>query len=111
MMYPRSETLKIERLSGNPIIRPAMLPAHDGANINGPSLIRVPTWIPNPLGNYYLYFAHHGGTYIRLAYADALTGPWTVYKLDTLRLEHTACDAGAPAPGRALALGCPFVSD
>jgi hypothetical protein len=43
------------------------------------------------LGNYYLYFAHHGGTYIRLAYADALTGPWTVYQPGTLQLEHTAC--------------------
>jgi len=57
MMNPSSEALRIERLPGNPIIRPAMLPAHDGANINGPSLIRAPTWITNPLGNYYLYFA------------------------------------------------------
>ena len=49
MMHPRSAALRIERLPGNPIIRPAMLPAHDGANINGSSLIRVPPWIPNPL--------------------------------------------------------------
>jgi hypothetical protein len=41
-----------------------------GDNINGPAAIRVPEWIENPLGNYYLYFAHHQGTYIRLAYAD-----------------------------------------
>jgi hypothetical protein len=91
MRHPNSEAFRIERLPGNPIIRPAMLPAHDGANINGPSLIRVPTWITNPLGNYYLYFAHHVGTYIRLAYADDLTGPWTVYEPGALRLEHTAC--------------------
>ncbi|MBT6144969.1 MAG: hypothetical protein HOH74_06045 [Gemmatimonadetes bacterium] len=49
-----------------------------GANINGPSLIRVPDWVADPLGCYYLYFAHHGGRYIRMAYADALVGPWTV---------------------------------
>jgi hypothetical protein len=35
-----------------------------GSNINGPSLIRVPDWVPDPLGRYYLYFAHHHGTYI-----------------------------------------------
>lgn len=34
---------RVVRLRGNPIIRPEMLPDADGANINGPSLIRVPT--------------------------------------------------------------------
>ena len=42
-----------------PIIRPEMLPGADGENINGPSLIRVPSWVKNPLGRYYLYVAHH----------------------------------------------------
>jgi hypothetical protein len=50
-----------------------------GDNINGPSLIKVPTWIENPLGRYYLYFAHHDGRYIRLAYADEITGPWRIH--------------------------------
>ena len=45
---------------------------HGFSNINGPSLVRVPEWVENPLGKYYLYFAHHRGAYIRLAYADAL---------------------------------------
>jgi hypothetical protein len=40
------------RLPGNPIITPAMLPGADGGNINGPSLIRVPAWVKNPLGRY-----------------------------------------------------------
>jgi len=52
-----------------------------GANVNGPSLIRAPAWLPNPLGRYYLYFAHHQGAYIRLAYADRLEGPWRTYLL------------------------------
>jgi hypothetical protein len=38
-----------------PIITPDMLPGDDGANINGPSLIKVPPWIHSPLGRYYLY--------------------------------------------------------
>ena len=75
------------RLSGNPIIRPEMLPGSDGANINGPSLIRVPSWLTNRLGAYYLYFAHHNGRYIRLAYADRLEGPWAIYKPGTLQLK------------------------
>jgi len=62
-----------------------------GQNINGPSLIRVPAWLENPLGRYYLYFGHHKGTCIRLAYADTLKGPWTVYEPGTLCLEQTGC--------------------
>ncbi len=65
------------RLKGNPIITPEI--GDVGRNINGPSLIRVPDWIENPLGRYYLYFAHHRGLSIRLAYADDLAGPWTLY--------------------------------
>ena len=37
-----------------------------GGNIQGPSLIKVPDWVENPLGNYYLYFADHRGIYIRI---------------------------------------------
>ncbi len=59
-----------------------------GDNINGPSLIRVPPWIKHPLGKYYLYFAHHGGKYIRLAYAAKIQGPWHIYEPGTLRLEQ-----------------------
>ena len=76
----------IERLGGNPIVRPEMLPNGDGDNINGPSLIRVPDWLPDPLGAYHLYFAHHHGSYIRLAYADDLRGPWRVHAPGTLHL-------------------------
>ncbi|MBI5739856.1 MAG: hypothetical protein HZA16_03960 [Nitrospirae bacterium] len=50
-----------------------------GDNINGPSVIRVPAWIKDPLGKYYMYFAHHEGAFVRLACADAVTGPWKIY--------------------------------
>lgn len=56
----------------------------DGRNINGASLIRVPTWIPStekvhPLANYYLYFADHGGRFIRMAWANEVRGPWQLF--------------------------------
>jgi hypothetical protein len=38
-------------------------------------VIRVPDWVENPLGAYYLYFAHHKGDHIRLAYARDPAGP------------------------------------
>ena len=31
----------------------------------------MPDWVERPLGRYYMYFAHHMGAFIRLAYADA----------------------------------------
>jgi hypothetical protein len=84
----KESEMLIERLSSNPIIRPHM-DALMGDNINGPSLIRVPDWIDNPLGRYYLYFANHKGRYIRLAYADQLEGPWRTYKPGTLQIEQS----------------------
>lgn len=51
-----------------------------GANVNGPSLIKTPAWLTGRLGVYHLYFAHHLGSYIRLAYADDLAGPWRIYE-------------------------------
>jgi len=62
-----------------------------GGNVNGPSLVRTPDWLPGRLGRYHLYFAHHHGRHIRLAYADSLGGPWTLWDPGTLRLEQTPC--------------------
>lgn len=77
------------RLPHNPIVTPESSPTL-GENINGPSLIPAPPWIDKPLGRYYLYFAHHQGKYIRLAYADQLTGPWKIYEPGTLRLDQVS---------------------
>jgi hypothetical protein len=60
-----------------------------GDNINGPSVIRVPEWISHPLGRYYMYFAHHRGTHIRLAYADSFHGPWKIYEPGVLNVRDT----------------------
>jgi hypothetical protein len=75
------------RFPENPIVVPASS-ATLGNNINGPSLIRVPDWVEHRLGRYYLYFAHHGGKFIRLAYSDRLRGPWHIHDPGTLRLEQ-----------------------
>ncbi len=85
------------RFPQNPLVHPA-LAAEIGSNINGPSPIRVPDWIPNPLGRYYLYFAHHQGSFIRLAYADHLRGPWSIHPGGVLDLAATACQNHIASP-------------
>jgi hypothetical protein len=77
--------MRVTRLTDAPIITPDLHPSI-GENIQGPSLIRVPDWVAAPLGKYYLYFADHKGSYIRLAYADDLSGPWTVHEPGSLQL-------------------------
>lgn len=80
----------VTRLPENPIIHAGM-DEQIGHNINGPSLIRVPEWVPQPLGRYYLYFAHHQGKFIRMAYADKIDGPWKIHKGGVLQLGDTSC--------------------
>ena len=89
--------MQVRRFAENPIIRPHM-DQRMGDNINGPSLIRVPDWIERPLGRYYLYFAHHDGRYIRLAYADDLHGPWQTHEPGVLPLaaSHFAGHIASP---------------
>lgn len=77
--------MRVRRLVDGPIIAPALHPSI-GVNIQGPSAIRVPDWVAGRLGAYYLYFADHKGSYIRLAYADDPTGPWTVHPTGSLHL-------------------------
>jgi len=84
----KADGVIVDRLLDGPIIFPSL---HEsvGDNIQGPSLIRVPDWVESPLGKYYLYFADHKGDFIRLAYADQLTGPWMIYAPGSLRLDQT----------------------
>ena len=54
--------MKIERFIGNPILsvstHPETIDQLPG-NINGPSVIKVPEWVKNPLGKYYMYFGQY----------------------------------------------------
>ncbi len=92
--------VRVERLVDGPIISPRTHPSI-GANIQGPSLIRVPGWVEARLGVYYLYFADHKGSYIRLAYADTLIGPWRVHPPGSLQLAQSHFLTAAPVPSAA----------
>ena len=87
---PPPPVLSAERIGNGPIIYKGMpgLEGELGDNIDGPSVIRAPSWLQEPLGKYYMYFAHHRGKYIRLAYADRPEGPWHIYRPGTLQLSQ-----------------------
>jgi len=98
-----SPTIEVTRLPNQPIIstkiHPMLVAEADSfgyRNINGPSLIKVPDWIEQPLGQYYLYFAHHKGSYIRMAFTDSLDGQWTMADRHILPLYQSglATEAG-----------------
>ena len=80
--------IEIIRIIDEPIIPPLLL-EEIGENVQGPSLIRAPAWLKDPLGKYYLYFADHKGDRIKLAFADKLTGPWTIHPGGTLNLQDS----------------------
>ena len=85
------------RLSQNPLIT-LRTSSSLGDNINGPAVIRVPAWVERPLGRYYMYFAHHMGGHIRLAYADAVAGPWRIHEPGVLPVGETALFRPQPDP-------------
>ncbi len=77
--------MQFRRLATEPLIGPHM-DARMGDNICGPSVIRLPPWVERPLGRYYLYFADHCGSYLRLAFADDPRGPWRMHEAGCLEL-------------------------
>jgi hypothetical protein len=85
------------RLPQNPLVAISSS-ASLGDNVNGPSIIRVPDWIEQPLGRYYMYFAHHMGAFIRLAYADRIEGPWRIHEPGVLPVASTAFYRRQPDP-------------
>lgn len=92
-----AQDLTVTRLPQNPLITVASSPSL-GTNVNGPTVIRVPDWVEHPLGRYYMYFANHMGAFIRLAYADAITGPWKIYEPGVLPASATAFFRRQPDP-------------
>lgn len=90
------------RLASNPLVTVSSSPSL-GGNVNGPTVIRVPDWVERPLGRYYMYFANHTGTFIRLAYADSIEGPWKVHEPGVLDVKDTAFFRPQPDPPETLA--------
>ena len=89
--------VRATRLPQNPLVTLASSPTV-GDNINNPAVIRVPSWVERPLGRYYMYFAHHMGGFIRLAYANTLEGPWRIYEPGVLDVRDTAFYRPQPDP-------------
>ena len=89
--------LNPRRLTQNPLITVSSSPTL-GVNVNGPTVVQAPAWVEHPLGKYYMYFANHMGTFVRLAYAPAVTGPWTVYEPGVLDVRDTAFFREQPDP-------------
>jgi hypothetical protein len=88
--------MRVRKLTDGPIIAPDLHPGI-GVNIQGPSAIRVPDWVEGRLAPYYLYFADHKGSYVRLAYADRPPGPWTVHPPGSLHLAQSGFLTEPPA--------------
>jgi hypothetical protein len=93
----RPASVAARRLPQNPLIT-INSSSSLGDNVNGPSIIRVPDWIERPLGRYYMYFAHHMGAFIRLAYADRIEGPWRIHEPGVLPVASTAFYRAQPDP-------------
>jgi hypothetical protein len=97
-----AQEVTTSRLAQNPLMT-VDTSASLGGNVNGPTVIRMPDWVDRPLGRYYMYFANHMGKFIRLAYADAITGPWRVYEPGVLHVRDTAFFRPQPDPKETLA--------
>jgi hypothetical protein len=92
-----AQSMPAIRFAENPLIT-LSTSATIGDNANGPTVIRVPRWVQRPLGRYYMYFAHHSGQFIRLAYADSVRGPWKIYEPGVLHVKDTAFFRPQPDP-------------
>lgn len=92
---------KVIRFATNPLVTIKSSPSL-GTNVNGPTVIRVPSWVSRPLGRYYMYFANHMGERIFLAYADRITGPWTIHEPGVLHVRDTAMFRPQPDPKQTL---------
>ena len=94
-----ASSVRVTRFSTNPLVT-VKSSATLGGNVNGPTVIRVPSWVERPLGKYYMYFANHRDVFIRLAYADAVTGPWTIYEPGVWHVKDSALYRPQPDSAR-----------
>src|SRR5215468_10953961 len=92
-----AQEIRATRISQNPLIT-VNTSRSLGGNVNGPTVVRIPDWVERPLGRYYMYFANHMGTFIRLAFADGIGGPWKIYELGVLDVRDTAFFRPPPDP-------------
>jgi hypothetical protein len=93
----RAVDVSLDRFGTNPLVTPD---SGDrlGTNVNGPSVVRVPEWVEDPLGRFYMYFASHHGDHVRVASADDPRGPWTVHDPGALDIDATRFDGHVASP-------------
>jgi len=94
-----SPRARVTRFATNPLVTVKSSPTL-GANVNGPTVIRVPSWVEKPLGKYYLYFANHRGDFIRLAYADNVAGRWKIHEPGVWHVRDSALFRPQPDSAR-----------
>ena len=100
----------VTRLTDTPLVAAEMFPpsAIAGlepdalANINGPSVLRMPDWAAGKQAALHMYFGHHKGKSLRLAYADRLEGPWAMYPDPIIPLADSLFEPEDPPPDPAL---------
>ena len=89
---------QVRRLGSRPVLGSAR-GARPRANLNGPSLLRMPPWATGALGRLHLYYADHRGHHLRLAWADDVRGPWRVHPPGCLGLAQSRfCTEPADPP-------------
>lgn len=96
---PPSGGIRVARFATNPLVT-VKSSSTLGGNVNGPTVIRVPDWVQKPLGRYYMYFANHRDVFIRLAYADAVTGPWRIHEPGVWHVRDSALYRPQPDSAR-----------
>jgi len=72
----------VSKYAGNPLFNTDATTAAGFSTIYWPWVMKVTGKIASPLGNYYMWFStdHAGGSgKVGLAYANSLTGPWTIH--------------------------------
>jgi hypothetical protein len=94
-----SSGIRVTRFATNPLVTVKSSPTL-GGNVNGPTVIRVPDWVQRPLGRYYMYFANHRDVFIRLAYADSVTGPWRIHEPGVWHVRDSALYRPQPDSAR-----------
>ncbi len=96
---PAPGSVRVTRFATNPLVT-VKSSTTLGGNVNGPTVIRVPDWVERPLGRYYMYFANHRDVYIRLAYADAVAGPWKIHEPGVWHVRDSALYRPQPDSAR-----------
>ncbi|MCC5847643.1 MAG: immunoglobulin domain-containing protein [Verrucomicrobia bacterium] len=79
----RNRRILVNPLDHEQMPRDVRAQSWDQDNVMFPSLIRVPEWAPNRLGNYYLYCGgHNANSHMYLFYSDHIEGPYTLHVMD-----------------------------